>query len=449
VKNIPRKNGFPIVGNLPVYRTAKIRFLSELRDQLGDRSIFRLGKHPILLLTSPHDLQWVESKNAKNYVKATNLRELVGDGIFLSEGEKWRRQRRLIQPTFHQGAILKMVETMNRRIASTIDSIGIDVDQSLIEKVSIGDRVRRLAFEIMGEALFGADVGQHYQNLRPSLEYINSFLTKRFHQLIPISLEVPLPSHLRFRQAKKRVDETVQSIIEIKNRKIAAGTPDDDLLTRIILAKDPETGESMPKDQLRDEAVSLMIAGFETTGNLFQWLLHLLSVHPEVQSKLNQELQTVLGNQKPNAENVFQLRYLSDVVDETMRLYPPIWAWTKRAIGEDRLDDLNIESGTILFVSPYLLQRHPKWWNDPDRFDPSRWTTELREKNKFVFMPFGTGPRTCVGKHFALMELKLFISRFLQEFELEPVPGFQVEADFQVLLGMKKPLQITLKRRVK
>jgi len=390
VKKIPIRKGLPVLGNLPFYRRNKPGFLSELRDELGDRSVFYLGKHPIILLTHPEDLQWVEAKNSKNYVKATNLRELVGDGIFLSEGDKWRKQRRLIQPTFHQGSIIKMVEAMNRKIASGVNEIDQEFARSRSGVIPVGDRLRKLAFEIMGEALFGTDVGQKYDDLRLSLEYINLFLTKRFHQLIPLSLDFPTPSHLRFKKARKTVDDVIHSIISLKNEKISRGAPGEDLLTKIILSRDPDTGESMSKQQLRDESVSLMIAGFETTGNLFQWALHLLSIHPDVQMKLHQEVKNILGGRAPDGESIYELRFISDVIDETMRLYPPIWAWTKRALGEDQLSDFRITSGSILFVSPYLLHRHPKWWSDPEIFNPSRWTNELREQNKHAFMPFGT-----------------------------------------------------------
>lgn len=449
MKSIRRISGFPLLGNLAAYRRNKVGFLSRLRDHEGDLSAFRLGKHELILITHPDDVHWVEAKNAKNYVKATNLRELVGDGILMSEGEKWRKQRRLIQPTFHQGTILKMVDTMNRRIAQHVDSITTQWKQSPDGSVDLGFGFKKLAFEIVGEALFGSELGNRFADLRSSMEYINLFLTRRFGQLIPIPVGVPLPSHLKFQRAKHAIDEAVFEIIRLKKAAVDSGHPHDDLITKIMVARDPDTGETMPIDQLRDEATSMLLAGFETTGHLLPWIFHLLSTHPEVQRSLHDEIESVLQGQSPRGDELFRMPVLNDVVDETLRLYPPVWAWTKRALGADTIRGHVIEPGSIIYVSPYVVHRHPQWWDQPDAFLPSRWTPELRERNKHAFFPFGMGPRTCVGKHFALMEVKLILIRFFQKFRVEPLTGFEVKADFQITLGMQKPLRLRLQENGK
>ena len=449
MKSIRRTSGLPVFGNLVAYRRNKVGFLSRLRDREGDVSAFRLGKYDLILITHPEDIHWVESKNAKNYVKATNLRELVGDGILMSEGEKWRKQRRLIQPTFHQGTILKMVETMNRRIAQHVDAISGEWKRSADGSVELGFGFKKLAFEIVGEALFGSELGSRFAGLRSSMEYINLFLTRRFGQMLPVPMGLPLPSHLRFRRAKRTIDEAVFEILRMKKAAVDAGHPHDDLITKIMIARDPETGETMPMDQLRDEATSMLLAGFETTGHLLPWIFHLLSTHPDVQRDLQREIESVLQGQAPSGEELFRMPILNDVVDETLRLYPPVWAWTKRALGSDTIRGHAIEPGSILYVSPYVVHRHPQWWDRPDEFVPSRWTPELRDRNRHAFFPFGMGPRTCVGKHFALMEVKLILIRFFQKFSVEPAKGFKVTPDFQITLGMKKPLRLQLKERGK
>jgi cytochrome P450 len=449
VKSIRRTNGLPVFGNLVAYRRNKVGFLSRLRDREGDVSAFRLGKHDLILITHPDDIHWVEAKNAKNYVKATNLRELVGDGILMSEGEKWRKQRRLIQPTFHQGTILKMLDTMNRRIARHMDAISGEWKRSPDESVELGFGFKKLAFEIVGEALFGSELGSRFAGLRSSMEYINLFLTRRFGQMLPVPMGLPLPSHLRFRRAKRTIDEAVFEILRIKKTAVDAGQAHDDLITKIMITRDPETGETMPIDQLRDEATSMLLAGFETTGHLLPWIFHLLSIHSDVQHALQLEIDSVLQGRVPNGDELFRMPLLNDVVDETLRLYPPVWAWTKRALGSDTIRGHSIEPGSILYVSPYVVHRHPQWWDRPDEFVPSRWTPELREKNRNAYFPFGMGPRTCVGKHFALMEVKLILIRFFQKFSVEPVQGFEVKPDFQITLGMKQPIRLRLKERGK
>jgi len=446
MNQLPVVRGLPLIGNLFTYRTNKINFLSQLRDQYGDQVTFLLGKHELILLTNPEDIHWLEMKNAKNYVKATNLRELVGDGILMSEGEKWRKQRRLIQPTFHQGTIVKMVDGMNARIATYLDRLESAVKNGdAAHEMNAG--IKKMVFEIMGDAVFGSELGGEFDGLRESLGFINTFLTGRFHQLIPVPLNFPLPSHLRFHAAKAKIDQTVFAIIDQKQKEIDEGKDNHDLLTKIMQARDPESGEKMPRDQLRDEVVSMLLAGFETTGNVLPWAMYLLCKNQESQRALQNEIDEVLKSNTPNGEDTFQLPYLTNVIDETLRLYPAVWAWTKRSLDVDTLRGTPVKKGAIFFVSPYLIHRNPKLWNKPDDFDPARWTTELKEKNKLAYFPFGMGPRTCVGKHFALMEIKLILIQLLQRFDLSLDPASSVEPDFQITLGMKEPLKLRLKRR--
>jgi cytochrome P450 len=437
---LPSMKGLPLLGNLLEYRNHKIEFLTKMRDHHGDQVLFRLGKHPLVLITHPDDIQWIEAKNCKNYVKATNLRELIGDGIFMSEGEKWRKQRRLIQPTFHQSNILKMIETMNRRIKSYLLTLNPGEFQPAFG-------VKKMVFEIVGEALFGDELGKDFNELRHSMEFLNRFLTSRFSQFIPVPLGIPTPSHLKFRKVRRVLENTVGEIIAKKQKQIAAGIVQDDIVTKMIMARDPETGEAMSSIQLCDESISLLIAGYETTGHLLEWMLHLLATHPDVQRELIFEIDAKIGDRVPSGEDTFQLQVLSNIVEETLRLYPSVWAWTKRSVQEDELRGRRFPAGSIFYLSAYLMHRHPQYWSEPDRFIPSRWNAELREKNKQVYFPFGMGPRTCVGKHFALMEIKLFLIQFFQRYEIQPNPEQIVEPSFQLTIGMKNPLSLILQRR--
>jgi cytochrome P450 len=442
----PKIKGLPILGNLLEYRRNKIGFLSNLRDQLGDQVHFKLGKHPLLLMTHPDDIHWIEMKNAKNYVKATNLRELVGDGIITSEGEKWRKQRRLIQPNFHQGNLLKMVDQMNDRIKLYCE----DLDEKLSggpPNLELSESIKKLVFEIMGEVLLGIEGVENFSELRKSMMFINTYLTRRFGQVLPIPTRFPTWSNLQFHRAKRVIDQTTASIIESKLKCIANGNAGDDLISKMILARDPETGEGMSMEQLRDEVVSIMLAGFETTGHLLPWILHSIAHHPESKKALRDEIDQVIGARIPTGEEAYALPVLGRIVDEVLRLYPPVWAWTKRALGSDQVRDLEIKTGDIIYVSPYLIHRHPAYWDQPNEFNPNRWTPELKEKNKNAFFPFGMGPRNCVGRHFALLEVKLILIQLFQKFEFTADVSREVKPDFQVTLGMNSPLHLILNRR--
>jgi cytochrome P450 len=442
-----RHTGLPLIGSLFDYRYRKINFLEAVRDSAADLSSFRLGSHELILLKRPEDIHYVEHGNAKNFVKATQLRELVGDGILMSEGEKWRKQRRLIQPTFHQKNILHMVSVMNFKIEGFIEELKDEARQGPIE-INFSKRVKNLAFEIVLASIFGTQESGFFETLQKPMEYINVFLTRRFNELIPFPLSLPFPSYQKFRKSKASIDSQITALIEMKRADIKKGVLGSDLMTQMILFKDPESGEPMDPVQLQDEVKSILLAGFETTAKALPWLFKLVCENPAVRDELIEEIRVFPMGLSPSGEEVLELEALGRAIDETLRLFPPVWAWTKRAIQEDSIRGVPIKAGAIFYLSPYLIHRDPKIWVDADQFVPSRWTAETRASSKQHYFPFGMGPRTCVGKHFALMEIRLITTRIFQEFDVQMVEGNRVSPDFQITLGMDSPLRIRLSRRL-
>ncbi len=438
--------GLPFFGNALEYRRRKIPFLSELRDDGSNLTSFRLGKHRILLLKRPEDVVQVEHRNARNYAKATMLRDLVGDGILMSEGEKWRKQRRLIQPRFHPASVASLESVMNRRIGAFLDLLAERCDAGEAA-VDLGFGLKKLVFEIILESLFGEFTDRDFETLLGPMEFVNSFLTFRFNEWVPLPLNLPLPKYLKFKTARRAIDDVIHGYIERKRAEIARNSPGSDLLTQMILARDPDTGIAMDATQLRDETVSILLAGFETTGNLLSWLVGYLGVNQGPLLRLRQEIDSQVGNRVPGAADVLGLPYLAAVVDETLRLNPPVWAWTKRALGQDSLGGVEIKKGQLLFLSPYLIHRDPTLWKSPDVFDPDRWTPEIREVSKGCYFPFGIGPRTCVGRHFAILETKLILTRFLQKFEYQLMGEDPMRPDFKITLGLAVSLKATLKNK--
>jgi cytochrome P450 len=441
--SIPSVPGLPVLGNLHEYRLDKIGFLSRLRNAHPDPVRFRLGRHTLILITRPEDIHWVEMKNARNYVKATNFRSLVGDGILMSEGEKWKKQRRLIAPTFHPGSLTRMVEAMNGRIIPFFNT----VREGGGRPIDLCETMKRLAFQIVGDALFGSELGHGFEELRESMIAVNRILTRRFSALLPLPDSFPTPSNLRFKSALTRIDRIVHDLIDKKALAIRNGTPGEDLLTKMMLARDPDTGQGMDPVQLRDEALSMLLAGFETTGHLLPWIFHELSREPRLQEELSREIDQRIGERIPDLETASSMPLLGAIIDETLRLYPPVWAWTKRALEDDEIRGHRLRSGAILYLSPYLTHRDPLLWKDPDSFRPDRWTPELREKMKTAFFPFGMGPRTCVGRHFALLEIKLILIHAFREWRVERHTPAETREDFQITLGMKTPLLLRFRRR--
>jgi cytochrome P450 len=331
-----------------------------------------------------------------------------------------------------------------------IDAFLRELDSKVIDGeyvCDLGIRLKKLVFEIILESLFGEVAGRDFEELLKPMEFVNSFLTYRFNEWVPLSLKLPFPKYLRFQSARRAIDRVIQRYVDRKRQEIELGYPGSDLLTQMILSKDPETGSGMDSIQIRDEAVSILLAGFETTGNLLSWMIGNLGTHPAALERLQVEIDSCSGNHALRAETVLSLPHLSSVVEETLRLNPPVWAWTKRALEKDVLGDFEIKKGQILFLSPYLVHRDPSLWKDPNRFDPDRWTPELREATKGAYFPFGMGPRTCVGKHFALLEAKLILTHFLSRFDYRLLGSDPLKPEFKITLGLASPLKVALQRR--
>lgn len=445
MKPIPESTGIPIFGNFLEYRRNRLRFLGGLQHSLGDLAIFKMGKTKVILATHPDDVQWILQKNAKNYLKATNLSIVLGKGILTSEHDLWRRQRKLIQPLFHQGHIFSLIPLMNQKVEASLKTL----EKHAIDgtSVRVSDTVMRLAYEIVGEALFGAALDQHFDRLHRTINYLNLFLTKRLYQMVKLPLNYPLPSHLKFKRMKADLDQVIYGLIDEKKNEIDSGNAKKDLVSLLIQAKDEDSGEIMDAEQIRDEALTLLLAGHETTGHTLAWIFYFLAKYPDVQKKLIEEMDRVLQGRSPNSDDLFELNYMSQVIDETLRVFPPVWAWTRKSVEADALRGHAVPAGSILFLCPYLTHRHPDFWSKPEEFNPDHFLESAPEKNKGAYFPFGLGPRQCIGKHFALMEVRIVLSIFLQKFEILPDLNLNAVPHPQVTMGITNGLSVKLKHR--
>ena len=427
--------------SLFAYRRDRLRFLSELRNHVGDFAPFKLGPKQLYLVSHPDDILWVQTKNAKNYHKATNLGLVLGRGVLTSEGEFWRRHRKLIQPLFHQQHIYSLIPLMNEKIRLCLDGVH--------DTVKISAVVMKLAYEVVAESLFGTSLNAHFDELHLVMNYLNEFLTQKLHQIIPIPLSFPLPSHLKFVRMKNRLNEIMDQLIEEKKELIKNGKAGKDILSLLISARDDETGEGIDAQQIRDEAITLLLAGHETTGHTLTWIIYVLATQPDIQKKVQAEVDQVLAGQAPGVDHLPRLTYLSQVIDETLRLYPSVWAWTRKSLETDQVHGSTLSPGSILLISPYITHRHPDFWERPNEFNPERFKEPLNEKQKGAYFPFGLGPRQCIGKYFALMEIKLAISQLVQRFSMEATEKAPAILDPRVTMGIKGGLKVNLTPRTK
>ncbi len=421
----------PIVGNLPEFRRAPLKFLLECARRYGDISYFRLGPQHAYLLTHPDFVREILVTRQNNFTKSRALqraRVLLGEGLLTSEGEHHRRQRRLVQPAFHRerlaGYASSMVELGARTCERWQEGVAFDV----------ADQMMRLTLAIVGKTLFSADVESEATEVGEALTAILDMFNLLMMPFSELLEKLPLPQNRRFEKARERLDRIIYRMIRERR---ASGEDRGDLLSMLLLAQDEADG-GMTDVQIRDEALTIVLAGHETTANALTWTWYLLAEHPEVETRLHEEVDRVLGGRLPGFDDLPRLVYTGMVLSESVRLYPPAWAIGRRAIHQFELGGYTIPARSIVIVSPYVTHRDPRYYSEPDRFDPERWRPgELEKRPKFAYFPFGGGARVCLGERFAWMEAVLLLATLAQKWRLKLMPGQRIEP---------KPL-ITLRTR--
>jgi cytochrome P450 len=425
------------------FRRDSLAFLTSLANQYGDVVYFKFGPEPVYLVNKPEYIKDILVTNSRNFAKSRGLeaaKRFLGQGLLTSEGEFHRRQRRLVQPAFHQQRISSygnvMVDYADHLSKSWRDNQTLDMAQEMM----------KLTLAIVSKTLFDADVESEAGDIREALTEImhllKSGLTLPFGDKIEKILILPW---IRFQRAKARLDQTMYRII---NERRASGIDRGDLLSMLLMSQDGDGGDGMSDCQVRDEAMTLFLAGHETTANALTWTWYLISQHPEIERQLQSELAAVLGGRLPTAEDVARLEYTESVFAEAMRLYPPAWAIGRRALSDYQIGDYHIPARSILLMSQWVTHHDERFFPDPFKFDPDRWTPRQREtRPKFSYYPFGGGPRVCIGEPFAWMEGVLVIATLAQKWGMTLVPGHRVQTEPLITLRPKYGMRMTLEAR--
>lgn len=419
----------PVPGLPPGPRGLPFSGLALLRDPLanltkahaeyGDAMTFRVGPLRFVAVADPVLAQHVLVRNHRNYVKSRSyagLRLVLGNGLVTSEGDVWRRQRKLAQPAFHRQRLARLADTMAACVQERSDDWAARSDTA----IDIHGEMMQLTLRIVARTLFGTDLaddgGQALAQLGPAVTEALHKAEEYAESLVRLPLWLPTASNRRFAKAKHLLDGIVHGIIE---RRRASKESHDDVLGMLMSATDESDGGGMDDAQLRDEVMTLFMAGHETIATTSTWTLMLLHQHPEVAARVRDEARTVLAGRAPGFDDLPRLPYLGQVIDESMRLYPPVWIVEREALAEDQLGPWRIPKGTTVGVSPWLMHRHPGLWDDPLRFDPDRFAPDrLQERAKLAYLPFGAGPRICIGNHFALMEAKIILATLVQRWSV-------------------------------
>jgi len=382
----------------------------------------------------------VYQKTTRGYEK---LRRLVGNGLLTSSGDFWLRQRRIAQPAFRKKCVEGFANTMVSHAKIQCERWRRDVRDD--ESVDVAEALNLLTLRIAGDTLMSADMESEGREVGEAMSY----LMERFNGLVASPLPYPelwpTPGNLKLWRAVRTLHGVTDGLIEARR---LSGEQVPDLLGMLMAAEDPESGEKMDDRQLRDEVLTMLLAGHETTANGLTWILYLLSQHPDVLGRLEGEVDRVLDGRAVRASDIKDFTYTSQVIKESLRLFPPAWTVVRQASRHTELGDYTVQKGSYMFVSPYLMHRHPDYWQQPEVFDPDRFGPDAEHIDRFVYFPFLRGRRQCIGDRFAEMELTLVLATLVQHFRFELVPGHPVELDPSVTLRPKHGMRMTISSRI-
>jgi len=412
-----------LLGVLPTVRKDVLGFLRQTCREHGDVSRYRLGPLSSYLIVHPEGVRHVLQENVKNYTKDhvsySMARWIVGNGLVTSQGSFWLRQRRLAQPAFHRQRVAAMGQGMVRATGELLEHW--EAQSPSGEPFDIVEEMMRLTLRIVCEALFGTQVEAQARELSRAFNLISEQFVTRFRTFRVLPPMLPTHYDREFRAAVKTLHTVVADIITERRRR---NEDLGDLLSMFMLARDEETGEQMDDTQLRDEVCTMLLAGHETTATTLSWVWAVLEHHPEVEARLHAEVDAVLGGRLPTADDVPRLNYTRMVVEETMRLYPPLYIFSRKVKEDDVIGGYRIAAGTSVDISPWLTHRHPDFWEEPEAFRPERFTPEqVAQRPRFAYFPFSGGPRQCIGNNFALMEAQLILATMAQRVRLSAGTG--------------------------
>jgi cytochrome P450 len=446
-KIAPGPKGHPLFGMLPDFRGDRLAFLVRTARQYGGVARFPIRRRSVFLVTDPAGAKRVLQDNADNYGRETRsvgvLRETLGNGLLTTTGPAWWRNRRLAQPSFHKQRLAGFAGIMTEAATDFADRLARDGGRG--PAFDLVPELSRLTLRILGRCLFQRDLTDEADAVGGALKVVLHHTISKLGSLVPLPGAVPTPQNLRFRAALRALDKVVQSLIHERRRD---GGDRADLLSMLLAARDEETGEGLGDRQLRDELMTLLLAGHETTAMALSWTFYLLSLHPGARRKLEDELAALPGG-APNVDDLPRLRYTRMVLDESLRLYPPAWVVTRSATADDEIGGFTIPAGSPVLVSPYVTHHDPALWEDPEGFDPERFAPEQADtRPRYAYFPFGGGPHLCIGAGFATMEATIVLAVVARRLRLDLEPGRPVTIDALVTLRPKPGVWVTARPRV-
>jgi cytochrome P450 len=442
----PIVRGLPLLGCLLEVQHDPLPFIAKLHHLYGDVVHVKLGPKSVYLVTHPDDVQHVLQENNRNYKKGAHyevLKPMFGNGLMLSEGDFWLRQRRLIQPAFLRKRLSGFATTMT------------DITEQMLERwdrvterggsFDVSRELVSLTLSIVCTTMFGTDISKEATGIGEAHAYCLAHAEQKVVSLLAVPDRIPSPGNLKYRRSV----ELLHSVIDrfIKERR-ASGEDRGDLLSTLAFLRYEGTNELMDHAQLKDEIITIFLNGHETVSGALGWAFYLLSKNPLAAQKLHAEVDRVLGGRTPTVDDIPKLKYTTMVIEESMRLYPPAWMLERDTLEPDELGGYHIPANSTIFLCQWMTHRHEDFWENPEGFEPERFSREnSAARHRFAYFPFGGGPRLCVGVNFAMMEMALVLAMVAQRFQLDLVPGYPVGYEPVITLRPKQGIPMTPRRR--
>ncbi|HEY2459775.1 MAG TPA: cytochrome P450 [Candidatus Acidoferrum sp.] len=427
-------------GAFKEYSRDPLAYLPRIAREYGDIVAMRYYTFRVFFINHPDFIEDVLVTHSRKFEKGRILRankRVFGEGLLTSEGDFWLRQRRLAQPAFHRARIAAYADTM----VSYTDRLLREWKNG--QECDVHAEMMRLTLQIVAKTLFDADVDQEVRQVGHALESLME-LNANFRKLLLTPSWLPTPTNIRSSIATRQLNKIIYRII---NERRATGRDAGDLLSMLLAAQD-EDGSRMSDQQLRDESMTIFLAGHETTANALSWTWYLLSKNPSTEEKLHEEIDRVLAGRLPTLGDLPNLRYTGHVVTESLRLYPPAWGMPRLAIEDVEIGGYTVPKGSGVTMSQWVVHRDPRWFDQPDEFQPERWAGDLAKRlPRFAYFPFGGGPRQCIGNSFALMEAALILATIAQRFRVRVLPDCPVVPLPSITLRPKNGIRVLLESR--
>ncbi|MEU1586975.1 cytochrome P450 [Micromonospora sp. NPDC005710] len=418
----------------------RLGLMSSAAEAFGDAARIAIGPKVLFFFNHPNHAKHVLADNPDNYHKGVGLaqaKRALGDGLLTSEGDLWRKQRRVIQPVFQPKRIARQADVVAEEAGRFVDRLRDHVGRG---PVDIAGAATGLTLGVLGRTLLDADLGG-LGDVGGSFEAMQDQAMFEMVTMSAVPMWVPLPHQVRFRRARRHLQRVVNQLVDARGGRLDG----DDALSRLIQSTNAEPDAAVGQQRMRDELITLCLAGHETTASTLSWTFHLLDENPAVWERLRAEALSVLGDRQPTFDDLHRLRYTATVIEEAMRLYPPVWMLSRIPQRADTIGGYDVPAGVDVLICPYTLHRNPEFWPEPERFRPERFDKDgSASRPRYAYIPFGAGPRFCVGNNLGMMEAAFVVAMVARELRLAKVPGYRVVPEPMLSLRVRGGLPMTV-----